>query len=60
MMMRGGDTVRVSCDGVAGSDEDEIAVLAIIAGIAKELGIDEELINKVEMINEEDEAMDLL
>ena len=50
----------MSCDGVAGSDEDEIAVLAIIAGIAKELGIDEELINKVEMINEEDEAMDLL
>ncbi|MBQ2614781.1 MAG: hypothetical protein IJB80_05590 [Clostridia bacterium] len=46
------DTVKVSCDGVAGSVEDTAAVLAIVAGIAKEMGIDEELINKAEKVEE--------
>lgn len=35
----------VRCHGV-GSEEDTVAVLAIIARIAKEMGIDEELVNK--------------
>ncbi len=40
------DSVYVSCDGVAGSEEDTIAVLAIVSGIAKEMGVDEELCSK--------------
>ena len=44
------DSVHVSCDGVAGSSEDEIAVLAIVARIARELGIDEELAGKAERV----------
>jgi hypothetical protein len=47
-----GDTVKVSYDGVAGSEEDEIAVLAIVAGIAKEMGINDDIISKVEKCDE--------
>ena len=43
-----GDSVHVSCDGVAGTKMDEIAVLAIVSRIAREMGIDESLINKAE------------
>lgn len=48
------DSVYVSVDGRAGSDEDEIAVLAIISRIARELGIDEELANKAETGEDDD------
>ena len=40
--------LHVSCDGVSGRESDVVAVLAIISQIASELGIDEELVNKVE------------
>ena len=42
----------VSCDGVAGNNMDCAAVLAIIARIARELGIDEELYERVEDLSE--------
>lgn len=45
-----GDSVHVSCDGVAGTEMDEIAVLAIVSRIAKEMGIDETLYDKAEVV----------
>ena len=50
-----GDSVFVECDGLAGTEADEIAVLAIVSRIAKELGIDEELINKSEEVKKDNE-----
>ena len=47
-----GETVNVQVHGRAGSEEDEIAVLAIVARIAKEMGIDEDLVNKAEPVEE--------
>ena len=44
------DHFFVSCDGVAGSEQDEIAVLAIVSRIAKEIGITEELFNRAEKV----------
>jgi len=49
------ETVFVECDGVSGTEADEIAVLAIVSRIAKELGIDEELVNKSEEVKKGDE-----
>lgn len=49
------ETVFVGCDGVAGTEADEIAVLAIVSRIAKELGIDEELANKAEEVKKDSE-----
>lgn len=49
------ETVFVECDGLAGTEADEIAVLAIVSRIAKELGIDEELINKSEEVKKDNE-----
>lgn len=40
----------VACDGASGSNEDAIAVLAIVSRIARELGIDEELAGKAERL----------
>ena len=40
--------LHVSCDGVSGGEGDVVAVLAIISQIATEMGIDEDLVNKVE------------
>ena len=40
------DSVYVNCDGVSGSQEDVYAVLAVMASVAKELGIDDELCSK--------------
>lgn len=45
-----GDSVYVSCDGCAGTEQDEVAVLAIVARIAKEMGIDETLYDKAETV----------
>lgn len=48
-----GESVYVRCAGRAGSDRDEIAVLAIVSKITKELGIDAELYEKAENVSEE-------
>ncbi len=45
-----GDSVYVSCDGLAGNENDEIAVLAIVSKLARELGIDETLYDKAEVV----------
>ena len=51
-----GDSVYVSCDGVAGTEQDEVAVLAIVSRIAREIGIDESLSDKAEMAEQESGA----
>lgn len=43
------DDVKVACDGI-GSAEDCIAVLAIVSKIAKEEGITDEILEKVECV----------
>lgn len=52
-----GDSVHVSCDGIARTKMDEIAVLAIVARIAKEMGIDETLYDKAEAVEQEGGAV---
>lgn len=47
-----GENMFVSCDGVAGNNMDCTAVLAIIARIAREFGIDEELYERAEDLSE--------
>lgn len=42
-----GEYVSVRCDGVAGDDEDELAVIAVIANIAKDMGISNDLCRKI-------------
>lgn len=49
------ETVFVECDGVSGTEADVTAVLAIVSRIAKELGIDEELVNKSEEVKKGNE-----
>ena len=44
--------IYVKSDGMAGSKYDEIAILAIIGRIAKEVGISEEIYEKVVDQNE--------
>lgn len=44
------ETIFVNCDGIAGKEGDCVAVLAIVSRIAKELGIDEELMDKAEVV----------
>lgn len=45
-----GEDIKVSNDGIAGGDNDVLAVLAIVARVAKDMGIDEELFNKAEEV----------
>lgn len=45
-----GENVFIRCDGVAGSEYDEITVLAIVSRIAKEMGVGEELVNEVKAV----------
>ena len=47
-----GENMFVSCDGVAGNNMDCAAGRAIIARIARELGIDEELYERAEDLSE--------
>ena len=47
-----GGIIGLCCDGIAGSQEDCVAALAMVARIAKELGIPEDLVNKVEPVED--------
>ena len=44
-----GDTLKVSCAG-CGSEEDCVAVLAIISKIARECGVTDDLVDKAEEV----------
>lgn len=47
-----GEILGIQCHGRAGSEEDVVTVLAIVSRIAKEMGIGEDLVNKVEQMEE--------
>ena len=47
-----GETINVRVHGRAGAEKDEIAVLAIVARIAKEMGLDD-LANQAEEVADE-------